>query len=144
MTQVTWGKTTAVDGIELLFINYEGPSIKAVVSQMLETIDDIGYISVNDFSVVIEILNGTTINGLAGQAKEVFKIYGFDTYIGNADNSDYENTTILNRQGNSELAETIGGIIHCDNIHETGESSVDTSVDITIILGKDFDGTKCR
>ncbi|MBO4404983.1 MAG: LCP family protein [Treponema sp.] len=94
-------------------------------------------------SYVIEVLNGTTLNRLAGETGERLKSAGYDVlHVANADRSDYEKTVIIDHIGNPKAAEVLGGFINCSNIQEekTAADEADpdsvSKYDFTIILGR--------
>jgi hypothetical protein len=100
----------------------------------------------------VEVMNGTTENGLAGRTAELLRGVGYDVIsIGNADRSDYEKTEIIDRSGFTDVVHTFGEIIHCGNIRseapiqenletELGFQNLEYRSDFTLIIGRDFDG----
>jgi hypothetical protein len=64
--------------------------------------------------------------------------------FGNAESSDVEETAILDRVGDPEIAGRVAEIIGANRIRTKIEEGVEYSVDATIVLGKDFDGTIVR
>ena len=100
---------------------------------------------------VLEIQNGTTVQGLARNTAALLKNIGYDVLsMVNADSNDYEKTVIIDHIGNEEIAKNLADFIHCDNIIIEEINDEDTQleetslVDFTIILGKDFDGRYVR
>lgn len=95
--------------------------------------------AVSDNKTVVQILNGTEITGFASRAKSYLESYGFDVLeIANAENSNYDNTVIIIR--NSEVkARRLSNLIKCKHVVE-GEDISNRKIDVTLILGKDFDG----
>lgn len=149
--QAITGSKRVVDGKELLFPFYDGQLIKDVVKQALNGLVDLEDTSVNRI-YVLEIQNGTTIQGLARNTAALLKSAGYDVLSTvNAENQDCEHTQIINHIGNEEVARSLGNFIHCTNIVEEaviseteGDYGISadsvSDVDFTIILGKDFDG----
>ncbi len=96
----------------------------------------------------IEVLNGTKSQGLARNTSELYQSFGYDVIrIGNAENTDYDKTVVIDRIGNQAVAKAIAQVIQCANIQTTTVGAVDTDdygteaiVDFSIILGKDFNG----
>lgn len=140
------GSKRNVDGKILLFPFYDGQLIKDVVKQAsnsLIALDDVGINRI----YVLEIQNGTTVQGLARNTAALLKSTGYDVLSTvNASRNDYENTVIINHIGNAEIAKSLGDFIHCTNIieeevkPESDGNESGSNVDFTIILGKDFDG----
>ena len=143
--QTVSGSTRIVDGKELVFPFYDGDLIKESVqkstTQLTATED------VNSRIYVLEIQNGTLVQGLARNTAVLLQGVGYDVLnTMNADTSDYEKTVIINHIGNMAAAKTLGDFIHCTNIveeqvqPESAGLQADSMVDFTIILGKDFNG----
>lgn len=140
-----------VDGKELLFPFYDGQLIKDVVNQASNALVNLEDMSVNRI-YVLEIQNGTMVQGLARNTAALLKSAGYDVLSTlNAERQDIEKTQIINHIGNADIAKNLGDFIHCTNIVEEeikpdGEDGYDnayeasSNVDFTIILGKDFDG----
>ncbi|MBQ8211701.1 MAG: LytR C-terminal domain-containing protein, partial [Treponema sp.] len=97
---------------------------------------------------VLEIQNGTTVQGLARNTSILFQNASYDVLSAvNADRNDYQETVIIDHLGNSEVAKMVGEFIHCDNIKTASEMinpeetfNSETNVDFTVILGSDFNG----
>mgnify|MGYP006277398583 FL=1 len=82
----------------------------------------------------ITILNGNGVSGVASEAAEELKKYGFNiNEVANADNFDYEETIIYYKDGNKKIAnglkDILGGSI---------EKSEELDTDFQVILGKKF------
>ena len=89
----------------------------------------------------MEVLNGTRTVGLANRAREVLQSYDFEVMApNNADNDQYANTVVLDRKGNLEDAKKVADVIRCTRIFSKPDPQMDQAVDVTVILGKDFDG----
>jgi hypothetical protein len=139
------GSVRVVDGKELLFPHFEGQLLKEIVSQTRETIASAEPLAEEELTVSVEVLNGTAVPGLARRAANVFQSYGYDVVlVGNADNADYEKTTVLDRKGRIESAEKVAELIRCTRTVSRLAEGADTSVDVTVILGRDFDGRYCK
>jgi anionic cell wall polymer biosynthesis LytR-Cps2A-Psr (LCP) family protein len=144
------GNIREVSGKALIFPHWDGNLIKDIVRQTLNNMVRQTEGALDDRIFTVEVLNGTTINGLAGRTAEMVRGFGYDTIsIGNADRNDYPRSFILDRSGLEERARAFGEIINCRDIR------VDTSVqedleanmelgnleyraDFTLVLGRDF------
>lgn len=133
------------DGSEevLLFPHQEGRWLKESVRQVVENLasDE----SVRDENIVIrlEVLNGTGVTGLASRTAELYRSYGFDVVaVGNAQSSDVENTLVVDRVGSDVFARRTADIIQAPLVES--EPDPQAAVDVTVILGKDFDGRYVR
>ena len=143
--QTITGSLRRVDGQQLLMPDNNGEFIKEAVKQttnLLASTDG----SLTSRVYVLEIQNGTTIQGLARNTAILFQNASYDVLSPvNAPRNDYEETVIIDHVGNKEVAKIVGEFIRCSNIREptleeAESSSLDAGVDFTIILGKDFDG----
>lgn len=140
------GSRRVVDGKVLLFPYYDGQLIKDVVKQATNALVSLDDANVNRI-YVLEIQNGTRVQGLARNTSALLQSAGYDVLSTlNADSDDYEKTVIINHIGNAEVAKSLGDFIRCTNIveekpaDETDYTEASSEVDFTIILGKDFDG----
>ena len=144
--QTITGSLRRVDGQQLLMPDNNGEFIKEAVKQttnLLASTDG----TITSRVYVLEIQNGTTVQGLARNTAILFQNASYDVLSPvNAPRNDYEETVIIDHIGNMEVAKIVGEFIRCTNIREATpeeeaeSSSLDAGVDFTIILGKDFDG----
>ncbi|HUX41003.1 MAG TPA: LCP family protein [Rectinemataceae bacterium] len=138
MQRVT-GTKRVVDRQTLLFPHYDGDLVRDIVKQTLNALTTTGTGSTDVHTV--EILNGTTVKGLAGRAAEILGSFGYDVVsVGNADRTDYGNTRIVSRSSNPEVAKSLGGVIRCANIGPDDGSLGSSDAEFTIVLGADFNG----
>lgn len=137
------GKERVVDGKTLLFPFRNGEFIKEVVRRAANTIVS-EYSEANTRTYILEIQNGTKIQGLAHNTSILLQGAGFEVLnVRNAEFNDYEDTQIIDHIGNPEVAKSIGDFINCTNIVEEqirSDQESASNVDFTIILAKDFDG----
>jgi anionic cell wall polymer biosynthesis LytR-Cps2A-Psr (LCP) family protein len=138
------GNVRTVEGRELLFPHQEGELVKEAVRTSMAANASSQPASIEDTSVTVEVLNGTTTPGLAARAREVFLSYDLDVpQARNADHDDYEYTLVIDRSGSLETARRVAGIINCTRVQSQPEQGTDRGVDVTVILGRDFDGRTC-
>lgn len=146
--QSVQGTVRVVDGKRLMFPLGNGDFIKETLRQATTLL-----MSRNrqfDRIYVLEIQNGTSVQGLAHNTAVLFRNASYDVLSAiNADSNDYEKTLIIDHIGNQEAARLIGDFIRCSNIKEeivdaSDEEYESANVDFTIILGKDFDGRYVR
>jgi hypothetical protein len=98
-------------------------------------------VPLENLTITLEVLNGTKTPGLASRARELFQSYDLEVLApGNADNEAYANTVVLDRKGVLENAKKVADIIRCRRIFSRPDPQMDQAVDVTVILGKDFDG----
>jgi polyisoprenyl-teichoic acid--peptidoglycan teichoic acid transferase len=139
--QEVLGTRRMVDNQLLLFPHYDGKLLKETVKQMEDSLSNFDVLRDEKLIVSLEIQNGTTRNGLAGRTAEIFKSYGYQiASVKNADTSKYENTVILDKKGDPAAAQRVANLIKCTRIHTEVDRNRDETVDIIVILGKDFDG----
>ena len=150
--QSVGGNLREVSGKMLLIPYYDGNLVKEIVRQALGTLTIAADGSLGDRIFTVEVLNGTSVNGLAGRTAEVLRGFGYDVIsITNADHSGYEKTVVIDRSGIEGMAENLAGIIRCRNIsleaplRENPEGdhdfqNTDYHSDFTLIIGRDFNG----
>ena len=146
------GDEVSVDGQIILFPHFEGELIRESVRQTVQSLANTEILTVEEQTVVVEILNGTPRAGLAARTAHLFANFGYDIApVENADRDDYENTTIISRRDNMATAQRIAGIINCTSVRSEPSSPdaisqelASSAVDVTIILGMDFDGRYCK
>jgi hypothetical protein len=98
----------------------------------------------------VEVLNGTSQNGLAGRTAEILRGFGYDVIsIGNYPPT--EHTRVIDRSGVEGMAKSFAGIIRCNIISQENSGrestegnpamqSVEYRSDFTLIIGRDFNG----
>lgn len=139
------GSERTVDGQELLFPHFDGQLLKEIVKQTADTIASAEPDAGEQLTVALEILNGTAVAGLAKRAASVFQSYGYEIVaLGNAENDEYLNTVVLDRKGRLESAQKAAELIRCQRVYSRLAEGGDLAIDVTLILGKDFDGRYCK
>lgn len=147
------GKEQSVEGETLLFPHYDGTLLKETVQQTKKSLENEEVMSTEQLNVTIELLNGTLTNGLAGRTSQVFKSFGYDVArVSNALQQDREKTVVIARTENLSAAQRVANIIRCKNVvsgmgkvkENTAETVGGEPIDVTVILGKDFDGRYCK
>jgi len=135
------GTTRSVDQRDLLFPHQDGDLLRQTVQRILAVdASTAAEVSV-DLTLTVEVLNGTKTIGMASRARDLFQSYDMDVMApNNADNDQYQNTVVLDRKGNLDNAKKVADLIHCTRIYSKPDPLVDQAVDVTVILGKDFDG----
>ncbi len=92
----------------------------------------------------IEILNGTSTVGLASRAGDFLSGFGFNVLsVDNAEGNDFEHTVIIS-YGDELKAKRLSELIKCSRIVVKDENAENKKIDLTLILGKDFDGKIVR
>jgi hypothetical protein len=135
------GNRRILDGKEVLFPYYDGKLIKETIQRISETLEKNYVLGEDLLTIRLEVLNGTGVTGLASRTAQLYKSYGFRiASVMNAERSDYERTVVLDRRGNPDAAKRVAELIRCTQIHSQIEENRDETVDVTVILGKDFDG----
>jgi anionic cell wall polymer biosynthesis LytR-Cps2A-Psr (LCP) family protein len=139
------GTYRSVDGKRLLFPHYDGELVRDIVKQTLNALSNSGSSAPADKIFTIEILNGTSTNGLAKKAAEIFQSFGYDVVsVGNADKADYAATLVLDHFSNAEASRNIAEVIRCERVDAQATAPGAQEVaDFTIVLGKDFNGRYC-
>jgi polyisoprenyl-teichoic acid--peptidoglycan teichoic acid transferase len=137
------GKEQAVDGVTVLFPAEEGKQLRSRVAQRLEAIATFEASTDEELAITVEILNGTPVSGLAKKAATYLESYGIVvplTAIQNADKQDYQYTVVLDRKGKQGAARRVADLLKCERIENAAASTPDSAIDVTVIIGRDYDG----
>ena len=135
------GTTRTVDGRDLLFPHQEGELVKEAVKQAIAANASNEFVTPDSLSITVEVLNGTKTPGLANRARDLFQTYDLEVMPPtNADNDQYQNTVVLDRKGKLDEAKKVADIIRCTRIYSRPDPQMDQAIDVTVILGRDFDG----
>ena len=149
MPQTVLGASRIVEGKTLLFPYYDGQLVKDVFKQTTTAlVSASGQLATRVY--VLEIQNGTTVQGLAKNTAAILQGAGYDVLSTvNAESNDIDSTMIIDHIGNEAEAKVLADFILCENVvteevKTDDELEADSLVDFTIILGKDFDGRYVR
>lgn len=135
------GTTRSVDARDLLFPHQDGELLKQAVKQAMAANASNEFVPPDALTITVEVLNGTKTAGMANRARDLFQSYDLEVMApNNADNDQYLNTVVLDRKGNMDNAKKVADIIRCVRIFSKPDPQMDQAVDVTVILGKDFDG----
>lgn len=135
------GTTRSVDNQNLLFPHQDGELLKQSVKQVMAANASQEFVPPESFAITVEVLNGTDTAGLANRARDVLQSYDMEVLApNNADNDQYQYTVVLDRKGNMDNARKVADIINCTRIFSKPDPLMDQAVDVTVILGRDFDG----
>lgn len=137
------GREQQVEGTLVLFPTEDGELVRIQVQQRSQAIARTEDVRQEDLVITVEVLNGTDINGLARRAANYLETFGIvvpATSVRNADNDEYLSTVVLDRKGRPDVAQRVAEIIRCDRTYSRVGDDVDPTIDVTIILGQDFDG----
>jgi anionic cell wall polymer biosynthesis LytR-Cps2A-Psr (LCP) family protein len=139
------GTFRQVDGQTLLFPHYNGSLLKDTVHQILEALPRQDPEAFLPSSVKVEILNGTSLPGLAVRTALLLRSFGYNVLsYKNADSTNVVNTVVIDRRGNPGMAKKLAEILQCNKIVEPAPGDTAGDADVTLILGKDFDGRYVR
>ncbi|TVR88485.1 MAG: LytR family transcriptional regulator [Spirochaetaceae bacterium] len=130
---------------ELLFPHFEGQWLRETVRQVRESLSSEQQLPGEGVVISLEILNGTGATGLARRTQELFESHGFDVRsIGNAETSDVESTLVISRGTERMYAERTAEVIRAERVLTQEREGDGPIVDVTVIIGKDFDGRYVR
>jgi anionic cell wall polymer biosynthesis LytR-Cps2A-Psr (LCP) family protein len=137
------GTYRSVEDTVLLFPHYDGELVKDIVKQSLNALLNADTTAIADKVFTIEILNGTTVRGLAQKTAEIFQSFGYEVVsVGNAPSTDVAKTSVVDRYGDKPTAQTVANVIRCKVVEDEAVPSA-SPADFVIILGKDFNGRNC-
>jgi polyisoprenyl-teichoic acid--peptidoglycan teichoic acid transferase len=139
--QRVMGTTRSVDGRDLLFPHQDGELLKQSVKLAIAANASNEFVAPDSLTITVQVLNGTRTTGLAKSARDLFDSYGMEVMApNNADNDQYANTVVFDRKGSIDNAKKVADLIHCQRVFSKPDPQMDQAVDVTVILGKDFDG----
>ena len=88
------------------------------------------------YTFVVEVLNGTTVNGLARQVTRTLRRAGIDVvYFGSAANDDVDTTVVIVRRGDITAAGVVQEVLGVGSIVLDPEPQL--LLDVTVLLGRD-------
>ncbi len=127
----------------LLFPHQEGRWLRESVRQIVDNLATATLLQDENIAIRVEVLNGTEVVGLASRTAELLRSYGFDVIsVGNAASNDIERTRVIDRTGSGMYARRTADVIRAPRVDS--EADPQAVVDVTVILGKDFDGRYVR
>lgn len=127
----------------LLFPHQEGRWLAESVRQVVENLKSQEELRDENLVIRLEILNGTGNAGLARRTAELYRSYGFDVVtVGNAAREDVAQTLVVDRVGNETFTTRTAEIIRASLVDL--QPGAQAGVDVTIVLGEDFDGRYVR
>ncbi len=137
-----FGRLMEIKGKKYLIPVENGEWLRGRIKELMKFMNNDGPAPIGD-DVRIEILNGSNNPGQAQSLRNYFIEYGFNVvHYGNAMRNDYEKTVVIDRVGKPILAKRIADIINCKEVYTKIDKSL--MVDVTIILGNDFEGNYVR
>lgn len=142
------GKVQDVGDHQLLFPYHEGSVLKETIKHTVTALE-VPLVD-SELSPSLAVLNGTQTSGLAAQAATVFESFGYRiVVVDNADHHEYERTQVVLHSGDPDRAQQVADLIRCGQSRskeaDTGTvSSSLATVEVTVILGRDFNGRFCQ
>lgn len=138
-------RTVETDAMQkvLIFPHQETRWLKESVRQVVTNLASDESIVDENLVIRLEILNGTEQIGLAARTAELYRGFGFDVVaVGNSARSDVETTMVIDRTGNETFARRTADVIRAraTDVQPDGPAAVD----VTVVLGRDFDGRYVR
>ncbi|MCC5941524.1 MAG: LytR C-terminal domain-containing protein [Balneolaceae bacterium] len=90
--------------------------------------------------IQLEVLNGCGIPGIATRFTDSLREYGFDVVeTGNFDHFNVEQSFVISRSGRMENARRVAKAIGIPEQNVIREESPDFFLDVTLIIGSDFE-----
>jgi LCP family protein required for cell wall assembly len=131
------------NGEEIYIPNDQGEQLTKAMQQAVDFLRNNEQLRPEDLVVNLEILNGTDIAFRARDCARIYKKYGYEVLKeDNAPEKGVKKTVVIDYKGNGKLAQEVAAVIKCRNIEV--KSDPKTAVDVTVILGMDFDGQYCQ
>jgi hypothetical protein len=93
--------------------------------------------------IQLEVLNGCGVSGIANRYTGVLRTNGFDVVeTGNFDHFNLKETIIISRSGIMENAIQVAKALGVDERNVIREESPDFYLDVTVVIGHDFEQLK--
>lgn len=90
--------------------------------------------------IQIEVLNGCGIPGIANSFTGVLRANGFDVVeTGNFDHFDLAETIVISRSGVEDNAKRVAEALGVEQINVIREESPDYYLDVTVVIGHDYE-----
>lgn len=90
--------------------------------------------------IQIEVLNGCGISGIANSFTGVLRSNGFDVVeTGNFDHFDLSETIVISRSGVVDNANRVADALGVKQINVLREESPDYYLDVTVVIGHDYE-----
>lgn len=90
--------------------------------------------------IQLEVLNGCGVTGIATRFTDRLREYGFDVVeTGNYDHFDVSKTFVVSRNGQMENAYRVANALGISREQVLREQSPDFYLDVTLIIGSDFE-----
>ncbi len=90
--------------------------------------------------IKVEVLNGTTIDGLARRTTRKLREHGVDVvFFGSASNTTTDSTLVIARRGDASAAEHVRDVLGVGQV--TDEPAAQLLLDVTVVLGRDDDAS---
>ncbi len=90
--------------------------------------------------IQLEVLNGCGVTGIANRFTDQLREYGFDVVeTGNFDHFNVEETFVVSRSGQMENAYRVAEALGIAEKHVIREQSPDFYLDVTLIIGSDYE-----
>jgi len=137
-----YGKDVTIKGEQFITPVENGKWLRERIETVKKFLNDEGPAPIGD-EIKMEILNGSENPGQAQSLRNYFLEYGFNVvHYGNALRNDYEHTIVIDRIGRPSLAKRIADIMNCREVYTRIDKTL--LVDVTIIIGNDFEGKYVR
>jgi LCP family protein required for cell wall assembly len=137
-----FGRNTVIKNEEFITPIENGQWLRERIVNLKKFISDEGPAPIAD-QINIEILNGSGNPGQAQSLRNYLIEYEFNVvHYGNALRNDYVNTIVIDRIGSLTLAKRVADIINCKEVYTRIDKTL--LVDVTIIIGNDFEGRYVR
>lgn len=96
-------------------------------------------------TIQVEVLNGCGISGVADNVTDQLRKMNYDVVqIGNFRTFDIDESIVIDRKGNMNIAENIADSLGIDRVNVIQQINKKYLLDVTIIVGKDYKHLKLK
>jgi len=138
-----WLLNLAIFSLSVVIIGFIYSMGKRVVQNpnkvVLTQVDEFVPANVPYQGIVIEVLNGCGVPGIAQKFTNYLRAEGFDViYTGNADRMDYPGTVLIERVDSRDKSGEVNRTLQLSPQAVIQKLDLSLQVDLTLILGRDY------
>ncbi len=126
-------------GVQLTFTSEELTDRSRLLAVPLTTDSELVGQEPTDGRIVLEVLNGIGISGLANEFTDFLRDQGFDVVrFTNAQRFDYPRTLVINRGADFEQAQLVARSLGLEAAAVENMPDPSLQLDVTVVLGQDY------
>jgi len=138
-----WLFNIAIFSLAVVILGFMFSTGKRIVKNpqkiQLSRVDDAPLVEKPYSYIVLEVLNGCGVTGLAQEFTNYLRQQGFDViYTSNAENTNFLETKIIERVERTDKSKIVLSVLELDEQKLEHEEDPSRQADFTLIIGKDY------